>query len=36
MTQAAELMRTGKMASKSDINKGVDIMEIKVPAAAKM
>lgn len=36
MTQASELMRRGKMPTKSDLNKGVDILEIKVPAAIKI
>ncbi|EME46161.1 hypothetical protein DOTSEDRAFT_125938 [Dothistroma septosporum NZE10] len=36
MTQSAELMRRGKMPSKSEIAKGVDIMEISVPAEVKM
>lgn len=33
MSQTSELMRSGKMPSKSEIKNGVDIMEIKVPAA---
>jgi len=36
MVQSAELMRRGKMASKSDLNGGVDIMEIDVPAEIKL
>lgn len=36
MTQSAELMRRGKMPSKSELTKGVDIMEISVPAEVKM
>ncbi|CAK1356862.1 Apoptosis-inducing factor 1 [Cercospora beticola] len=36
MTQSAELMRRGKMPSKSEITKGVDIMEISVPAEVKI
>lgn len=36
MVQSAELMRRGKMPSKSQISKGVDIMEISVPAEVKM
>jgi NADPH-dependent 2,4-dienoyl-CoA reductase/sulfur reductase-like enzyme len=32
MTQASELMRRGKMPTKSEIQKGVDILEISVPA----
>ncbi|KAI9692173.1 MAG: hypothetical protein M1822_006403 [Bathelium mastoideum] len=36
MTQAAELMRRGKMPSKSDIAKGVDILEISLPSEIKM
>lgn len=32
MTQCAELMRRGKMASKSDLEKGVDVLGIDVPA----
>jgi len=32
MTQASELMRRGKMPSKSELQKGVDILEISVPA----
>ncbi|USW53676.1 Putative FAD/NAD-linked reductase, dimerization domain superfamily, FAD/NAD(P)-binding protein [Septoria linicola] len=36
MTQSAELMRRGKMPSKSEITKGVDIMEVSVPAEVKI
>ncbi|KAI9656557.1 MAG: hypothetical protein M1821_004764 [Bathelium mastoideum] len=36
MSQAAELMRRGKMPSKSDIAKGVDILEISLPSEIKM
>lgn len=36
MTQSAELMRRNKMPKKSDISKGVDIMEISLPAEVKM
>ena len=36
MSQSAELMRRGKMPSKSELNKGVDIMEISVPAEVKI
>ena len=36
MTQSAELMRRGAMPSKSEIQKGVDIMEISVPAETKI
>ena len=36
MTQSAELMRRGAMPSKSEIQKGVDIMEISVPSEIKM
>ncbi|KAH9826289.1 Rieske [2Fe-2S] domain [Teratosphaeria destructans] len=36
MTQAAELMRRGKMPKKSEIQKGVDILEISVPAEVKI
>ena len=36
MTQASELMRRGAMPSKSEIQKGVDILEIKVPAEVKI
>jgi len=36
MTQTAELMRRGKMPNKSEINRGVDIMEISVPAEVKI
>ncbi|KAL3422534.1 monodehydroascorbate reductase [Phlyctema vagabunda] len=36
MTQASELMRRGKMPSKSEIQKGVDILEITVPAEVKI
>jgi NADPH-dependent 2,4-dienoyl-CoA reductase/sulfur reductase-like enzyme len=32
MTQCAELMRHGKMPKKSQIQKGVDVLEIEVPA----
>jgi len=32
MVQCAELMRRGKMVSKKDIEKGVDVMEVDVPA----
>ncbi|KAL6705929.1 Apoptosis-inducing factor 1 [Coniothyrium glycines] len=36
MTQAAELMRRSKMPSKSEIEKGVDILEIGLPNEVKM
>ena len=36
MTQSAELMRRGKMPSKSELQKGVDILEISVPAEVKI
>lgn len=36
MTQSAELMRRGKMPTKSELQKGVDIMEIGVPSDIKM
>ncbi|KAF2435440.1 hypothetical protein EJ08DRAFT_580581 [Tothia fuscella] len=36
MTQCAELMRRGKMPKKSAIEKGVDVMEIEVPAEIAM
>jgi len=36
MTQSAELMRRGKMPSKSELQKGVDILKINVPAEIKM
>ncbi|KAF1966622.1 hypothetical protein BU23DRAFT_486098 [Bimuria novae-zelandiae CBS 107.79] len=36
MTQAAELMRRGKMPKKSELQKGVDILEIGVPSAIKI
>jgi len=36
MTQAAELMRRGKMASKSEIKAGKDILEIDLPREIKM
>lgn len=36
MAQSAELMRRGKMPKKSELNKGVDIMEISIPAEVKM
>ena len=36
MAQSAELMRRGKMPGKGELNKGVDIMEIRVPAEVKM
>ncbi|PVI03219.1 hypothetical protein DM02DRAFT_521300 [Periconia macrospinosa] len=36
MTQSAELMRRGKMPSKSELQKGVDILEIGVPSEIKM
>ena len=36
MSQSAELMRSGKMPGKGELEKGVDIMEISVPAGAKM
>jgi NADPH-dependent 2,4-dienoyl-CoA reductase/sulfur reductase-like enzyme len=32
MTQCAELMRRGKMPSKKEIEKGVDVLEVDVPA----
>lgn len=36
MTQSAELMRRGKMPSKGELQKGVDILEIGVPSEIKM
>ena len=36
MTQSAELMRRQKMPSKSDLNKGVDILEVSIPAEVKI
>jgi NADPH-dependent 2,4-dienoyl-CoA reductase/sulfur reductase-like enzyme len=36
MTQSAELMRRKKMPSKSDLQKGIDIMEIGVPSEIKI
>lgn len=36
MTQSAELMRTGKMPTKSELKKGVDILEISVPAEVQI
>lgn len=36
MTQSAELMLRGKMPKKSDITKGVDIMEVSLPAEVKI
>lgn len=36
MVQCAELMRRGKMPGKSEIGKGVDVMEISLPAEVKM
>jgi hypothetical protein len=36
MTQSAELMRRGKMPGKSDISKGVDIMEVGLPSEMKI
>jgi len=36
MTQASELMRRGKMPSKSELKKGVDILQISVPAELKI
>ena len=36
MSQSAELMRRGKMPGKSELAKGVDIMEISVPAEVKI
>jgi NADPH-dependent 2,4-dienoyl-CoA reductase/sulfur reductase-like enzyme/nitrite reductase/ring-hydroxylating ferredoxin subunit len=36
MTQSAELMRRGKMPSKSELQKGKDIMEIGVPAEIRI
>ena len=36
MTQSAELMRRGKMPKKSELQKGVDILEISVPAETKL
>jgi hypothetical protein len=36
MTQAAELMRRGKFPKKSEIQKGIDILEISVPSEVKM
>jgi len=36
MVQSAELMRRGKMPGKKEIQKGVDVMEISLPAEVKM
>ena len=36
MTQAAELMARGAMPSKSELQKGKDILEISVPKEVKM
>ncbi|EKG18236.1 hypothetical protein MPH_04496 [Macrophomina phaseolina MS6] len=36
MTQTAELMRRGKMPTKSELQKGVDILEISVPAEIRI
>lgn len=36
MTQSAELMRRGKMPTKSELQKGVDIMEVDVPTEVAM
>jgi NADH dehydrogenase FAD-containing subunit len=36
MTQSAELMRRGKMPKKSELQKGVDIMNIGVPSEIKI
>lgn len=36
MTQASELMRRGKMPTKAELQKGVDILEISVPAELKI
>ncbi|TKA33355.1 hypothetical protein B0A50_00908 [Salinomyces thailandicus] len=36
MVQCAELMRRGKMPKKSEIQKGVDVLEISVPAGTKI
>ncbi|GAB7354971.1 hypothetical protein MBLNU459_g5585t1 [Dothideomycetes sp. NU459] len=36
MTQSAELMRRKKMPSKSELQKGVDILEISIPAEVKI
>ena len=36
MSQSAELMRRNKMPSKSEIKKGVDILQISIPSETKM
>ncbi|KAL1612600.1 Apoptosis-inducing factor 1 [Paraconiothyrium brasiliense] len=36
MTQAAELMRRGKMPKKGELQKGVDILEIGIPSEIKI
>jgi len=36
MTQASELMRRGKMPTKSELEKDVDILQISVPAELKI
>ncbi|EUC45789.1 hypothetical protein COCMIDRAFT_36492 [Bipolaris oryzae ATCC 44560] len=36
MTQAAELMRRNKMPSKSELQKGVDILEVSLPSEVKI
>lgn len=36
MAQSAELMRRGKMPSKSELQNGVDITEISIPSEVKI
>jgi hypothetical protein len=36
MTMAAELMRRNKMPSKSELQKGVDILDIRLPNEIKI
>ncbi|KAF2091194.1 hypothetical protein K490DRAFT_71422 [Saccharata proteae CBS 121410] len=36
MTQSAELMRRGKMPKKSELQKGVDVLEISIPSEIKI
>jgi hypothetical protein len=36
MTQSAELMRRNKMPTKSELQKGVDILRVDLPAEIKI
>lgn len=36
MTQSAELMRRNKMPKKSELSKGLDIMDVGVPSEIKI